>query len=460
MKHLARLILLVLLSLGWWQGCAPRGQRPPSVVPVAFPRSDLAYPPDTKRTLVTIPEVPRPEYLVPMIDPTFKTKVTRITDPVMDELGKQADRTQKALRHDYAKKQPWNCDGTLIQMARFYLLDGKTYKVAGTYNRPSAECVWSYKDPRKMWTFDYRERNLESIAIVDEKGTGRVTGVRKVIRSFSEYDQMMMGFGEGNLSWDDRYVALAGRKGADLYIVVYDIVRDKIVSQVMFEGKWPPSGDIRKDLCRIDWCSMSASGKYVVILWKDRGPGRQQGVEVYDRKLNFLRQLTPAGGHGDLGYDTSGNEVWTQVCSGALDPALNTKVLYDAAVVAFRLHDGGMIRVLDRSLGGFSGHVSCRNYRRPGWAYVTGAEPALEAFAVRIDGSQTVERFAHTHAPRVGYAAEMHGVPNPEGTKFIFASNWDGNTNSSIYCYVAEYTGEAGGSEAGGKPEAAKPAGK
>jgi hypothetical protein len=55
-----------------------------------------------------------------------------------------------------------------------------------------------------------------------------------------------------------------------------------------------------------------------------------------------------------------------------------------------------------------------------------------------------VERFAHTHALRTTYSAEAHGVPNPEGTRFMFASNWDGDKHSSIYSYVAEYTGKEG----------------
>ena len=187
----------------------------------------------------------------------------------------------------------------------------------------------------------------------------------------------------------------------------------------------------------MDWCSMSPSGEYVVALWSDSGAARHCGVEVFDRDLRFLRQLTDRGEHGHLGYDTVGNEVHVQVCCG------DAKRKYDAAVVAFRLRDGSLIRVLDRTVT-FGGHISCSNYRRPGWAYVTAAVPALEAFAVRLDGSQTVERFAHTHALRTSYSAEAHGVPNPEGNKFMFASNWDGDKDSPIYSYVAEFDGVNG----------------
>jgi len=66
---------------------------------------------------------------------------------------------------------------------------------------------------------------------------------------------------------------------------------------------------------------------------------------------------------------------------------------------------------------------------------------------VRNRNGLTVERFAHTHALRTGYSAEAHGVPNPDGTRFMFASNWNGDKSSSIYSYVAEYTRKGGEAE-------------
>lgn len=402
------------------------------------------YPPETKRSLVSIPHVPLPRYLIPIVDPIFHTTITRITDASMDILGFQANRTPKVLRHLYSKNQPWNCDGSLIHISKGYLLDGHTYQLRGTYRRPSAETVWSYKNPRKMWTFDFRDNAFEAIHILGAPEGGLLTSSRERVKSFPHYDEMYMGLWEGNLSWDDRYVAFLGRKGDDLCIMVYDIKEDALISQRTFPGMFPSSSSPglssnASARCKLDWCSMSPSGKYVVAAWKARGRNRFEGLEIFDRNLNFLRQLTVAVEHGDLGYDSNGNEVWVMVCCGADDPMLNSKLLYDATVAAFRLNDGSLIRVLDRSLGGGGGHVSCRNYRRPGWAYLTLGKPWVEAFAVKLDGSQTVQRFAHTHASSLGYNSEMHGVPNPEGTKVMFASAWNGDTNSSVYSYVAEY---------------------
>jgi len=407
----------------------------------ADPAPAGVYPPATiKLSRIPAPKTPRPGYLEPVVDPVFKTRVVRVTD-----VEKTPLEGRTVLRHNYSKNQPWNCDGTLIHIAKSYLLDGGAYKVAGRYTRPSAETVWSHTDPRKMWTFDYRGRRLETINIVDDPATGQLTSSRSVVREFPDFDEAWMGRWEANLSLDDKYVAIMGRKGDDLRVLVYDIPSDKVVSEKAYPGKWPAGKEPR-----MDWVSMSPSGQYVVALWVDGGPGRFQGVEVFDREQNFLRQLTVSGQHGDLGRDADGNDVWVQVCCGHTDPALNLKVVYDAALVSFRLDNGSMTRVLDRTVT-FGGHVSCRNYRRPGWTYVTAADGVHEAFAVKLDGSQTVERFAHTHALRTSYSAESQGVPNPEGTKFMFASNWDGDKDAPVYSYVAEFTGKDGAPELAGK---------
>ena len=71
------------------------------------------------------------------------------------------------------------------------------------------------------------------------------------------------------------------------------------------------------------------------------------------------------------------------------------------------------------------GHVSCRNYARPGWCYLsTTAEGYREVFALKLDGSGTVNRFAQTR--QTTWNAE--GGVNADGTKIIFLSDWHATT--------------------------------
>ena len=103
--------------------------------------------------------------------------------------------------------------------------------------------------------------------------------------------------------------------------------------------------------------------------------------------------------------------------------------------VYVRILESFVIKVLDRNAKAFGGHVSCRNTKRKGWAYVTAGSPHFEVFAIKLDSSQKVQHFTHTWATDKHYSGEPQGTVNPEGTKVIFASNWDGD---EIYSYVAE----------------------
>lgn len=88
-------------------------------------------------------------------------------------------------------------------------------------------------------------------------------------------------------------------------------------------------------------------------------------------------------------------------------------------------------------------HVSAQNYRRPGWAYVSGATSTSsdtsgsaghsklfydEIFAVKIHGRNIVQRFAHSHGIRNcsnnAYRTEPQASVSPDGTKVIYASNF------------------------------------
>ena len=93
----------------------------------------------------------------------------------------------------------------------------------------------------------------------------------------------------------------------------------------------------------------------------------------------------------------------------------------------------------DVATTGVKSHISCRNFKRPGWCYVSAHDSKgnamYEVFAVKLDGSQTVERFAHHHTTASTEPTQARGVPSPDGTKVMFGSDWGGSQANS---YVAE----------------------
>lgn len=284
----------------------------------------------------SVPSLSRPGYLQPVIDPVFGAKINRISD---DSMGLAS---AGYMQHHYSKDQPWNHDMTLIKLANTrVILDAKTYQI---FKKPSGkgETRWSTVDPNIMFYTrgnQFRKWNVRSDADT-------------LLHTFSE-GNISIGSNEGNISMGDKSVVL----NVDTLVIVYDIANDVVIA--------------KKDLGPIDWATMSQSGNYVV----SRPGSSSLGVVVYDLNLNLLRKIFDKGAHGDVGYDAAGNEVFVQMCP----------------VQMSRL-DTGQVTSLGINM---CGHLSTRNYQRLGWASVTDGSSNGEVLAIKLDGSKTVERFAH-----------------------------------------------------------------
>lgn len=401
----ARLVALAILLLG--------------LVVVTDAQAAPVYPPDTTLTPEPMPEVARPDYLDPLEDPTFGTRITRISDKAA------FDSTSKALRHAYAKNQPWNADGSLIMLDYTYpaaVLDGRTYEFLRWVHQPSS-AVWSNVNPNETIGTAAGANRLIRVGMQSD---GDVTTIRK----FREYDEINFGQGEGNLSNNDNYIALFGIKDGAADLFVYDLENDEIVSRRSL-GK-ATVGDGKST---INNATMSQSGEYVVVQYNRPGTGKNQGIKVFDRDLNPVGQASKRGGtHYDVCYDAQGYE------------AVVVQADNSTAVVAARLDTGAKTTVLTADQMNDSIHISCRNTGRPGWAYLSEFSYGFvdekpnyqEVFAVKLDGSGTVQRFAHEHHSRnKDYARQPHGVPNRDGSKVLWASDWD-DGRTPVYAYVAE----------------------
>jgi hypothetical protein len=348
--------------------------------------ADAVYPPNTIYDgSKKVPPLSRPGYLQPITDPVFGTKVTRISDE--STFGGSANHR---LEHLYSKTQPWNSDMTLIQMnSARVILDAKTYQVVKIQSGRD-EAKWSTVDPNILYYVSgnqFRKWNVR-------------TNADTVLHTFPE-GNVSIGNYEGNISIGDKYVVL--NVGPTLAIV-YDIANDVVIS--------------KKDIgvAASDWMSISPSGNYVVLHSNTGG-----GVVVHDRNLNFLRKIFDHGSHSDLGYDGSGNEIDAQVCTGKGRARL----------------DNGLMSEL---MPGFNecGHISLRGYNRPGWALKSGDG---ELYAIKLDGSGIVQRFAHEHSSSATYDSEPKGVISPDGSKVMWNSDWGSGT---VYAYVAEMPGNSG----------------
>lgn len=374
------------------------------------------YPPDVVMTTIdwgsyTAP-LSTPTYLGTSIDAINGWTVKRISDgdnAAFDSLG---DVDQ--IKHTYSKRQAWNADGSYIMLAgnNPFLLDASDFTVLDRCAMPN---IWSNVNRLKAYSFSGTEFYYR---ILNESTYQGGSGV--VIHDFSAYNLIGTHTDEHNHSNDDRYWAFYGTRagtGTDCWIVVYDMDTDTVLSETQLSTPFS----------NVNWVAVCQDGSRVVIQYNTNGSGTYQGTKSYNRTLGDAVHLVNGTPHGDLGVSVAGDQVFVSY-QGTTGHSLSMVNLLTGAVTG--IWD-------DNSTSGlYGGHVSCRNILRPGWAYISESESTtavdnnnafLEILAVKLDGSDIVERFCKTYA-RNSNTDEDHqarACPNPNGTQVIFNSDWD-----------------------------------
>jgi hypothetical protein len=376
---------------------------------------------------VTMPSVPRPEYLKPFTDSVFGTTVIRLSDRAAFGSNLQE------LRHLYSKNQPWNADESYLLLNYKYpaaLLNGRSYKFVRWVRQPS-QSVWSNINPSIMYG---TIANSNQFVKLDIAKSDNYT----ILRKFREYDRIDFGQWNGNLSNDDRQAALVGLKAGKLDLLVYNLQQNRVTARkTQPKGTTERSTAIGVGTARIDSISMSQSGKYVILQYHQTGQGFNRGIHLLDRKLKFVRQLSQRGGsHFDSCVDAKGAE------------AIVVQDNLSSAIVSVDYSTGQKTTLLPADRSNYNIHISCRNLNRPGWAYISEFAGDIDpntvkttldrTFALKLDGSGTIEQFAPpNHSLNTAYERQPHSVPNRDGTKVLFASDW-GNPAEPVYSYVTQ----------------------
>jgi PKD repeat protein len=389
------------------------------------------------------PATSRPDYLKLATDPTFGTRVERITDlvgaPLWTSTG--GGTWGADARHHYSKDQPWNSDGTLIAMQnsgnpRQVFLDGATY--ATRY----AECS-QYQRGDDRWHPSRQYPHVRINAIETELQWWDMSTCTLLRNWDLPFAVEGIGDEEGNPSLDGRFIALCD--STRMFVVdmdpqppyapypnrrigpVYDYVAD-----CGYPG------------CRMGWVGISPSGKYVVCKYGEDHP------RIFDVNPATLaltpRPMAPASPRC-MGTASSGYVYDLGHCDMALNPFdHNEDVLIGqehcgwrgtvvggqsiGGVVMARLRDGAITPLTDPGNESYPHHVSTQNLERPGWAYVgyypdPGKRFSDEIVAIKMDGSRAVQRLAHKHSLTTDcYRCEAHAVPSRDGRRVLWASNW------------------------------------
>jgi hypothetical protein len=392
----------------------------------------------------SIPSVPKPSYLVPATDPTFGTPIMRISNDGGASLttATGSGTWGADARHHYSKDQPWNSDGTLIAIQNGgspsqLLLDGETYQVK--YGKCSNYSLGDERwHPSPLHPHEQINVNGSQLMWFD------VVNCVKTRSWTLPFAVSYFGMSEGNPSADGRYVALSD--GSRMFVV--DMDPQPPLAPYPSERIGPtytiPACGLSGG-CTIDWVSISASGKYVVVSYDGDHP---RVFDVDPTTLALSPRPMPSSsprcsggdpaqgyvydvGHADLTmnpFDNNEDVLIGQEHCGNRGSTVQGQPM--GSVTMVRLKDGVVTSLTNPTNEAYAHHISTRNYDRPGWAYVgyypdAGKKYADEIVAVKLDGSKTVQRFADKHSAFSGcYRCESHAVPSRDGRRVIWASNW------------------------------------
>lgn len=324
--------------------------------------------------------------------------------------------------HDYSKIQPWNADASIYRFAAAAIYNANTHQMIrelpGSQIYP---CYWSNTNPDLLYSF--RESGYVRTYSVS---TNTVTDMNTDIQG---YDIVKLGPGEGNIDKNDKYVALIGKSGIDMDVIVFDLQLNQIIHTETFAGAWGNSNDVPD---YVDWVSVSQSGDYVGIMWNHNTTSQANpfnnhyGVELYNTtNMQYLRRIAIYGNHGDFGYAQNGDEVFVQFWG----PTGTLNMYY--------LNGNGRVILSTNDDFAGEGHVSCRNINRPGYAYVSQDEEnrSGQIIAIKLDNSGLVEHFGHHFGTASSYLKSPMPVPAPNGDKVMFKSDFGDPTADVIYVF-------------------------
>ena len=390
---------------------------------------------------------------MPSTDLAFDTEIKRLTQRILQndtptENG-SGDRYPRGNHQPYPKTQAWNADMTMLRMnyriydantlqeiplttpSGNYPLTTETWSLSDLYNINGSlnERKWSATDPNVFYgvylTWDKKGQIWKGTI---DRNTGTISYSQPFPRSFgvaNTYEKFSLGKFEGNIDFNDQYVALVGRKfgGTFITVIVYDMINDTFVEKD-FDGtngnalvEWTDSPNPQI----FDWISVSPLGNHIIM-------STSGALEQYDMNLAHVGQLSPNAAHGDMGIAQNGEEVFVQF-----------EFVQPQGIWAYRLQkfaDGEPSnvyhhRLLPEKYNG--GHVSCRNYQRPGWCYLsTTKENYREVFALRINfadmSKHVVNRFVQTHTRSTnaqGNSMNSLGNVSPDGKRVLFFTDWE-----------------------------------
>ena len=446
-----------------------------SVAP-SVPRALAAsiYPPNGTLASKTIQSLAMPAELQTVTDPTFGNQVQRVSDQAT------FGTTAQYLRNDYAKIQTWNADDSLaflIDWAGFnkgFVIDGRSGQYLRSVTVPIGNHTarWSNVNPNNMYGIPQGGGcdNGNQMGVWHPETDPSSEPTVTLLHTFSQFDtcaQMTFGLDQGNLSNDDSVGAVIGWSTAHnswgiVSFSMSNLMTDTPTVTEIATTWLGAAGGPGPDPDHASWNNITTmpKGDGILVQWNASGPGINQGIEWYSKNLSSTLHVTNTSDHFDTALDIHNNEVvvascsqpgdnTANTCTGVTQPALGAHIVLYGMGAAGPTGSNLVVQPFVRGLADGT-HHSCRNFKRPGWCYVSdmmnnAAQPVgyEQIYAIKLDGSQTVEVFGVDHGAQNTCAScnadAAMAVPTQDGSRVMFGSEWGGGTTAPVYEYMAQW---------------------
>jgi hypothetical protein len=401
-------------------------------------------------------DYPAPSTLV-YVDPTSKSVpavgvwTTDTTTPGGDTQYLRVSGTSPA-RKQYSTHRPWNSDESYIYVegsatggGQHSLIRTSDWSVVRQLT-PPGHYIWSHTNPQLM--YGVAGNRLVSYNVD--------TLVTTTVRTFSGYNNVLMGGGDGGFSWDDQYFLLEGYPSSGgKHLISYDRDADSIRGTKTLNSTSSSHPNNYK---------MGPHGGSAIVNYENtNGTSDQQGVWLVNGgSLTNIRQLQNNGDHGDVGYDIDSNPIYvTGYVGSSGKPVGHYSYRMDQSGPTL---DVGIITPSSAAQLFQAGHVSLQCIDRPGYAYLSAygswtlsspynhrTSPGYgQVVAFPTDGSarddgNPVEVFgfhrsSHTQdGGDAAYDREPQACPNRDGSVVAITTKWDTSTSllsGSTYVFL------------------------
>lgn len=251
--------------------------------------------------------------------------------------------------------------------------------------------------------------------------TDEITEIYTAPSGMSGYS---IGVYEGEMSWDDRIIALNWNTGGGVQTTILDTTNGNVLGSI--HSSHVDSED------QLNWVDVSPTGKYVLI-------GMNRTVYRFNADLTGKVALnTQSGGsaHGDLMYDAAGNEVFVQEGN------------FYQGQIAYTILSNNTHHTMDLvdttsqenvAYPNSASHISGQARDLPGFVFVSLQDTSgmFNMFGAYLKPNQSeVYRYGYTFTNGTSYGNEAKASIDNTGRYIVWTSDWMGGTTYEFLAKV------------------------